>query len=216
MPPYKGYVSKPGHPINKKENCGSKTVTPKSLYISRRKNYLRIMFTKIWNKITSHRKAKPDQSYRSASMEMGIPKSTIYDHSQRLKKRKIKTEDEFLESEAGQNFLKRMLVSSIYTFAIKGGVGAGRIEEFMEQMRVGNYMGISRTSIHRMIKEVEASILRYKELQEKELIERAADQKEYLEVVLGLDETWLNEMLLVCQELTSGYLFLSNQVKDEI
>lgn len=174
------------------------------------------MFTKIWNKITSHRKAKPDQSYRSASKELGIPKSTIYDHSQRLKKRRIKTEDEFLESEAGQNFLKRMLVSSIYTFAIKGGVGAGRIEEFMEQMRVGNYMGISRTSIHRMIKEVEASILRYKELQEKELIERAADQKEYLEVVLGLDETWLNEMLLVCQELTSGYLFLSNQVKDEI
>ena len=109
-----------------------------------------------------------------------------------------------------------MLVSSIYTFAIKGGVGAGRIEEFMEQMRVGNYMGISRTSIHRMIKEVEASILRYKELQEKDLIERAADQKEYLEVVLGLDETWLNEMLLVCQELTSGYLFLSNQVKDEM
>lgn len=174
------------------------------------------MFTKIWNKITSHRKAKPDQSYRSASKELGIPKSTIYDHSQRLKKRKIKTEDEFLESEAGQNFLKRMLVSSIYTFAIKGGVGAGRIEEFMEQMRVGNYMGISRTSIHRMIKEVEASILRYKELQEKELIERAADQKEYLEVVLGLDETWLNEMLLVCQELTSGYLFLSTQVKDEM
>ena len=174
------------------------------------------MFTKIWNKITSHRKAKPDQSYRSASGELGIPKSTIYDHSQRLKKKKTKTEDEFLESEAGQNFLKRMLVSSIYTFAIKGGVGAGRIEEFMEQMRVGNYMGISRTSIHRMIKEVETSILRYKELQEKELTEKAADQKEYLEVVLGLDETWLNEMLLVCQELASGYLFLSNQVKDEM
>lgn len=86
----------------------------------------------------------------------------------------------------------------------------------MEQMRVGNYMGISRTSIHRMIKEVEASILRYKELQEKELIEKAAGQKEYLEVVLGLDETWLNDMLLVCQELTSGYLFLSNPAKDEM
>lgn len=174
------------------------------------------MFTKIWNKITSHRKSKPYQSYRSASKELGIPKSTIHDHSQRLKKRNIKTEDEFLESEAGQNFLKRMLVSSIYTFAIKGGVGAGRIEEFMEQMRVGNYMGISRTSIHRMIKEVEASILRYRELQEKDLIEKAADQKEYLEVVLGLDETWLNEMLLVCQELTSGYLFLNNPAKDEM
>jgi len=112
--------------------------------------------------------------------------------------------------------LKRMLVSSIYTFAIKGGVGAGRIEEFMEQMRVGNYMGISRTSIHRMIKEVEASILRYKELEEKKLKQAASEQKAYLEVVLGLDETWLNDMLLVCQDLSSGYIFLSSQASDEM
>lgn len=172
------------------------------------------MFTKIWNRITSHRKTKPHQSYRSASKELGIPKSTIHDHVQRLKKRKTNTEDEFLESEAGQDFLKRMLVSSIYTFAVKGGVGAGRIEEFMGQMRVGNYMGTSRTSVHRVIKEVEASILRYKELQEKKLIEKAQDQKAYLEVVLGLDETWLDDMLLVCQELTSGYLFLNSPAKD--
>ena len=109
-----------------------------------------------------------------------------------------------------------MLVSSIFTFAIKGGVGAGRIEEFMEQMRVGNYMGISRTSIHRMIKEVEASILRYKELEEKKLKQAASEQKAYLEVVLGLDETWLNDMLLVCQDLSSGYIFLNSQASDEM
>jgi len=36
---------------------------------------------------------------------------------------------------------------------------------------------------------------------------------EELEVVLGLDETWLDDMLLVCQDLISGYLFLKSQVK---
>ena len=36
-----------------------------------------------------------------------------------------------------------------------------------------------------------------------------------LEIVLGLDETWLDEMLLVCQDLSSGYLFLSSRQKNE-
>jgi len=175
------------------------------------------MIKRLWHRITKHRKSNPHQSLRAASRDIGIPKSTIHDHDKRLENRRQENiESEFLESEAGQNFIKRMLVSSIYTFAIKGGVGAGRIEEFMQQTRVGNYMGISRTSIHRMIKEIEASILLYRELREKDLKAAAIDQKEYLEVVLGLDETWLSDMLLVCQELSSGYLFLSSQAKNEI
>ena len=174
------------------------------------------MIKQLWHKMTKHRKGNPRQSLRAASRDISIPKSTIHDHDKRLENRRQgNSESDFLESEVGQDFIKRMLVSSIYTFAIKGGVGAGRIEEFLGQMRVGNYMGISRTSIHRMIKEIEGSILLYRELREKELKSATVDQKEYLEVVLGLDETWLSDMLLVCQELSSGYLFLSSQVKSE-
>ncbi len=49
--------------------------------------------------------------------------------------------------------------------------------------------------------------LKYKELVERGLQERASSELKELEVVLGLDETWLDKMLLVCQELSSGYLF---------
>ena len=177
------------------------------------------MFTKIWHKITGHRRENPHQSLRAASRETGIPKSTIHDHDKRLAKRDEYAESIFWESEAGQNFIKRILVGSIYTFAIKGGVGAGRIEEFLTQLRLEKYAGVSRQSIHRMVKEIEGSILRYKELREKELSGRnimsAKEEIEYLEVVLGLDETWLDKMLLVCQELSSGFLFLSMQAKKE-
>ena len=58
-------------------------------------------------------------------------------------------------------------------------------------------------------------ILRYQELQAQGLKEQAAAQKEYIEVVLGADETWLDRMLLVCQELSSGYLFLNSQARKE-
>ncbi|MFT5911242.1 MAG: hypothetical protein ACI9XO_002772 [Paraglaciecola sp.] len=85
----------------------------------------------------------------------------------------------------------------------------------MQQIRVSSHAGVSRSSIYRLTLEIEASILRYKELQEQKLTETAATQLEHLEVVLGLDETWLDRMLLVCQELSSGYLFLSSQARKE-
>jgi hypothetical protein len=173
------------------------------------------MFSKLWHTITGHRKSKPDQSYRLASAELGIPKSTIHHHDQRLAKRNKEVESVFWNSEPGQNFLKRLIVSAIYTFGIKGGIGAGRIEEFMQQIKVSSHAGVSRSSIYRLTLEIEASILRYKELQEQKLTETAATQLEHLEVVLGLDETWLDRMLLVCQELSSGYLFLSSQARKE-
>lgn len=176
------------------------------------------MFKKLWHKMTNHRQEHPHQSYRSASRELGIPKSTIHQHDKRLEEKGgglDPVSSNFLQSEQGQIFLKRMLISSIYTFCIKGGLGAGRIEEFMKQLQVHNYMGVSTTSIHRMIKEIEASILRYKEIQESGIKSAIKAEREYLEVVLGLDETWMKDMYLVCQELSSGYLFLSIEAQSE-
>ncbi len=71
------------------------------------------MFTKLWQKITGHRRQHPHQSLRAAAREIGVPKSTIHDHDKRLEKRNLYTESVFWESSAGQNFLKRILVSSI-------------------------------------------------------------------------------------------------------
>jgi len=95
------------------------------------------------------------------------------------------------------------------------GVGASRIEEFMQHIRITTHAGVSESSIYRMMKEIELEIIRYKELQERNLKEELSQQKEYLEVVLGADETWLDQMLLVCQELSSGYLFLNKPAKQE-
>lgn len=85
----------------------------------------------------------------------------------------------------------------------------------MDRLNLERYAGVSESSIYRMIKEVEASILWYQSLVEKGLKEASAEQAKELKVVLGLDETWLDEMLLVCQELTSGYLFLKSRAKSE-
>ncbi len=58
-----------------------------------------------------------------------------------------------------------------------------------------------------MLKEILANILWYKELQEQELKTEASEELKNLKVVLGVDETWLEQMLLVCQDLTTNYIF---------
>ncbi len=168
------------------------------------------MIKDIWHKISSFRKANPSKSMAQVGVELGVSSSMVKRHNKRREKRNQYTESEFWDS------IKRLIISAIYTFCIKGGVGAGRVEEFMQQIRIGTHAGISETSIYRMMKEIEVSILRYQELVERDLTNQASDQLDYLEVVLGLDETWLHKMLLVCQELNSGFLFLKNPVKNEI
>lgn len=166
------------------------------------------MWKAAWQKITQHRATHPGQSIRAASLELGIAKSTIHDQIGRQATGSDDAESVFLDSPAGQIFLKRLIVATLYTFGIKAGVGAGRIEEFMKLLRMHTRAGLSECSILRLLKEIEVAILRYQELVEQQLEAQASAQKQELEVVLGLDETWLDEMLLVCQELGSGYLFL--------
>ncbi len=173
------------------------------------------MLNKLWAKLLGNHKSGEKKSVRKVSKELGVPKSTIHHEQKKQLARNQYAESEFWETEAGQSFLKRLIVSVIYTFGIKGGIGAGRIEEFMNQIRIGTHVGISESSIYRMIKEVEVSMFRYRELVDRELKEESKEYLEQLEIVLGLDETWLDQMLLVCQELTSGYIFLKMQVKGE-
>ena len=173
------------------------------------------MIKKLWHRIISYRQKHPDQSMRQVGDALGVSKDMVFRQTKRTQKRLQFEESHFWESEAGQAFLKRLIVSTIYTFGIKGGIGAGRIEEFMHQIRISTHAGVSESSIYRLMKEIEVQILRYKELQERGIKAQIAAQKTHLEVVLGLDETWLDKMLLVCQELSSGYLFLNNIAKKE-
>jgi len=173
------------------------------------------MLKKLWEKISGHQSSYPEKSIRTIGKDLGISKDMVHRHQKRESERSTNPMSSIWNSAEGQAFLKRLIVSTIYTFGIKGGVGSGRIEEFMKQIQISTHAGVSESSIYRMMKEVEASIMYYQSLREKEFAAQASEQLEHLEVTLGLDETWLNDMLLVCQELTSGYIFLKSQAKKE-
>jgi len=170
---------------------------------------------KFWSRLQTLFKSNPDSSQREIARAIEMPSSTFNDQVRAQKLRNQYAESAYWESESGQNFLPRLVVSTLYTFCIKAGLGCGRIEEFFEHIRLYTHIGISESSILRIVKEIELSILKYKKLVEEDLQMSQAYGKD-LQVVLGLDETWIDEMLLVCQDLCSGYLFLKSPLPNEI
>jgi len=172
------------------------------------------MLKSLWYKIQTYNRTSKQDSLRTASASLGIPKSTIWEQENRTKSRAAQMGTNFWNTAEGQQHLKRMIISVIYTFGIKGGAGAGRIAEHFGHLQLGKIAAVSESSIYRMIKEIEANILWYKDLQESGLQAEAALELKELEAVLGMDETWFDEMLLVCQELTSGFLFLKKQARN--
>lgn len=182
---------------------------PKALTLPKR-----LMLKELWQKIQSRRAEGPKESLRQSGKALGVPKSTVHHHEQRRNKRIAASGTDQWETAWGQWHLKRMIISTIYTFGIKGGVGAQRIAEHFGHLQIEGVAAVSESSIQRLTKEIEANILWYKELREAGLHAEAGKELKELKAVLGLDETWLDEMLLVCQELTSGYLFLKSQAKN--
>jgi len=145
------------------------------------------------------------KTVRQISLETGIPKSTVHYHKGKLSNRVEKSGTDFWETEAGMNFIIRLVIGTVYMFALKSGNGAGRLREFFELLELGHYTGVSETTILKIIKRVEALILSYKEAVESDMTEKA----ESVKLILGVDETWFDKMYLVCQELSSGYIFFN-------
>jgi transcriptional antiterminator len=144
-----------------------------------------------------------EKTVRVISEKTGIPKSTVHYHKQKISERINSSRTDFWETDEGRHFIVRLVIGTIYMFALKSGNGAGRLHEFFKLLKLEHYTGVSETTILKIIREVEGIILEYKEAVEADISNKVEDIK----VILGVDETWFDKMYLVCQELSSGYLF---------
>jgi len=156
---------------------------------------------KIGQKILSIFRRK-EHSVRSISQEIDIPKSTVHYHKQKMEERITAQGTAFWESDNGRQHILRLVIGTIYMFAIKAGNGAGLLNEFFELLALDKHIGISQSTILRIIRRVEALILEYNEAVERKMY----DKSDQIKLILGVDETWFDNMYLVCQDLSSGYL----------
>lgn len=140
---------------------------------------------------------------RGISILTKIPKSTVHYQRQKIDERIEATGTDFWETELGHQFIIRLVVSSIFVFCLKSGNGAGRIKEYFELLEIDDYVPASQSSILNIIKRIESLILEYKKAAEEGVRQKVKE----IELILGVDETWFDKMYLVCQELSSGYIF---------
>ena len=80
------------------------------------------------------------QSIRSLADRTGLSKSSVHRHLQAMDRRDRYPESSFWETEAGRDWLIRLVVAALFVFGLKRGVGAETLSEFFSRLRLERHM----------------------------------------------------------------------------
>ncbi len=148
-------------------------------------------------------------SIRQISRITKIPKSSAHRQKKRIEKRNVYLESHLWEPEEGQNFMHRLVIATILVFGVMCGVGAGKIRFFFKLIRIFTHVGISESSIRNIANEIEKELIEFQKRHEV-----AINPEKPLEVIVGADETFFDEIILVLMELASGFIFIEEEASD--
>jgi len=152
------------------------------------------------------------QSLRKIAQATGLSKSSVGRSVQSQAKRDKHPESHLWETEAGQSWLRLLVIAMLYVFGLKGNQGSERMSEFLKLIRLDTHMGVSPSTLRKMTHQIEAFLIEYQKEQEAEQGQKGDPQRE---IVASGDETWFNgTLLLVLMELKSGYLIMEEEAED--
>jgi hypothetical protein len=150
------------------------------------------------------------QSVRCLAERTGLSKSSVHRHLQAIKRRDCYPESSFWETEAGRNWLIRLVVATLFVFGFKRGVGAETLSEFFSRLHLEAHVGCSPNALRRVMHTLERIILDTATAWEQAGITHG----EIRPVIGAVDETFLQRMMLVFMDLTSGYLLMEEVAVD--
>ena len=150
------------------------------------------------------------QGVRRIAQQTGLSKSSVHRLKQAIERRDIHPESWLWETEAGRRWLIRLVVATLYTFGLKRGVGMDTMSEFFVRLHLETQVGCSPSALRGVMQALEAALLETAETWEQEGL---ADG-ETREIMGAVDETFLEHMLLVFMDLTTGYLLLEAVAED--
>ena len=162
---------------------------------------------KIGHKIFSFFQQHATASVREAANATGTSKSSVQRQRHAMARRNHAAESWLWETAEGFRWLIRLVCATIYLFGIRGGIGMDTIAEFFRLIHVDRHIGVSASSLYRLTTRIEAIILEYKETYE----HRTGD---VVQVIVGADETFFDNVILVMIDLGSGYILLEEAAED--
>ena len=150
------------------------------------------------------------QSIRQVAHQTEFSKSSVHRLKQVMERRDTHPESWWWETEEGRCWSIRLVVATLYTFGLKGGVGAETISECFGRLHLETHVGCSPSVLRGVRQALERVILETAKAWEHEGI--AA--REGRPSIGAVDETCLERMMLVCMDLVSGYLLYEAVAED--
>jgi hypothetical protein len=150
------------------------------------------------------------QSVRRLALQTGLSKSSVHRLTQAIERRNRHPESWLWETEDGRQWLTRLVVATLYTFGLKRGVGVDTMSEFFARLHLETQGGCSPSALRGVMQALEAVLLATAAAWEQD--GRACS--EVREIIGAVDETFLERMILVFMDLSTGYLLLEEVAED--
>lgn len=150
------------------------------------------------------------QSVRQLAQQTGLSKSSVHRLQQAMDRRNSHPESWVWETAEGRQWLRRLVVATLYIFGLKRGVGMETMSEFFAHLHLEAQAGCSPSALRSVMQALEAAVLETAEAWEKD----GCTKDEVREIIGAVDETFLERMMLVCMDLKTGYLLLEEVAAD--
>ena len=150
------------------------------------------------------------QGVRRMAQQTGLSKSSVPRLTQAMERRNSHPESWFWATEDGRQWLTRLVVATLSTFGLTRGVGMDTMSAFFAHLRLETQMGCSPSAWRGVIQAGEATIRKTAEGWEQDGLAGG----EVREIVGAVDETFLERMILVFMDLSTGYLLLEEVAED--
>jgi hypothetical protein len=150
------------------------------------------------------------QGVRRIAQQTGLSKSSVHRLKQAMERRHNHPESWCWETADGRQWLTRLVVATLSTFGLKRGVGMETMHEFFAHLRLQTQIGCSPSALRGVMQALEAALLETAAAWEQD----GQTRGEGREIIGAVDETFLERMILVFMDLTTGYLLLEEAADD--
>jgi Family of unknown function (DUF6399)/IclR helix-turn-helix domain len=149
-------------------------------------------------------------SVRYLAERTGLSKSSVHRHLPAVNRRNRDPESSLWETAAGRTWLLRLVVATLFVFGLKRGVGAETLSEFFGRLHWEAHVGCSPSALRSVMHTLERIILESATAWETEGVAHG----EIRPVIGAVDETFLQQMMLVFMDLATGYVLMEEVAAD--
>ena len=132
----------------------------------------------------------------------GFSKSSVHRLQQAMERRDRHPESWWWDTEEGRHWLTRLVVATLYTFGLKRGVGMDTLSEFFARVRLETQVGCAPSALRGVMEALAVAIVETAGAWEQDGVAAG----EVRDIIGAVDETFLEQLMLVFQDVPTGYI----------